>query len=315
MNALTIMRRDEQTELAQVGASQLQQWIMEFFVIKMTQKSEHTKRAYLADLQILAGQTRGNLSDASLMKFASYVQVKAGYAPRTSNRILSVCRKFMRFLCEANYVHRNYLDLVEGSPIDKHDSPYVALTDAEVQSMLQIPDRSTLHGASMHLALVLGFYLGLRRSEMAAIRLGDIDEAWNLRVRGKGNKVRVITLDETIQNTVRTYLVMLGAHNLKLGPQAFLLAAGGDFRGPSNDSPIGTNTIWRMFHRAAESAGVDPERVSPHGARATMITKALDAGVGIRDVANMAGHRSIETTSIYDKRRDTSAETVKKIKY
>jgi hypothetical protein len=49
MNALTIMRRDEQTELAQVGASQLQQWIMEFFVIKMTQKSEHTKRAYLAD--------------------------------------------------------------------------------------------------------------------------------------------------------------------------------------------------------------------------------------------------------------------------
>ncbi|WP_249523725.1 tyrosine-type recombinase/integrase [Modestobacter marinus] len=61
---------------------------------------------------------------------------------------------------------------------------------------------------------------------------------------------------------------------------------------------------WRLLRRLANDAGIAaPDRISPHSARHTYATTALDAGVALRDVQDSMGHRDPRTTRLYDRTR------------
>jgi integrase/recombinase XerD len=221
-----------------------------------------------------------------------------------------VCRKFLRFLQEKGVLARNYLDLIDGHRIDKMDSPYVALTDDEVRRMIETPDQNTMVGASKRLALMLGFYLGLRCTEISSIKHEDIVDGV-LTVIGKGRKVRRIPLSDTLLREVGNYVSMLGIHKEQITPKMYLIQSRESF-----GKKVNSSTIWRWFTLTATECGITEKQVSPHSSRATAITKALDNGAGIREVAILAGHVSIETTAIYDKRRgEASRLAVNAIKY
>jgi integrase/recombinase XerD len=295
--------------------------IAEFIAIKVRSDSENTRKAYLDDLRKLGEFTMGDLSDRRLLAFKLKVidcdRDGNTRAHRTSNRILSVCRKFLRFLVEKGVLVRNYYDLVDGHRIDKMDSPYVALSDAQVRSMIDLPDRSTELGAAQRLSMILFFYLGLRRAEICSIRPIDILEGV-LTIKGKGRKVRRLPLPETLQDEIRSYMDLMALKGRVCDPKSFLLQSR-----ESHGDMINPTTVWRWFVSVAVACGVRTEalrdagkKISPHSARATMITKALDNGIGIRDVAILAGHNNGETTSIYDKRRgEASKAVVAAIKY
>lgn len=285
----------------------------EFIAIKVRAGSHNTRLAYMNDLRRLGDFTMGDLSNRKLLAFKLKVidhdEQGNARALRSANRILSTCRKFLRFLCEKQVLATNYLELVDGHSIDKHDSPYIALSDAEVRSMIDYPNRDTVLGASQRLALVLGFYLGLRCSEITSIKYGDIDNGI-LSVNGKGRKVRRIPLSETLLNELYAYIDMTSIKGATPDPKRHLIESR-----ESGGHKIASSTVWRWYTSIARACGIE-KHFSPHSARATAITKALDSGVGIRDVSNLAGHVSIETTAIYDKRRgEASRVVVASIKY
>lgn len=295
--------------------------IAEFIAIKVRPDSKNTRNAYLEDLRKFGDFTMGDLSDRKLLAYKLKVidQDKNGAsrAARTANRMLSVTRRFIRFLQEKRVVAHNYYDLIDGQRVDKSDSPYVALTDAQVRLMMDTPDRNTALGASQRLALVLGFYVGLRCNEICDLRFQDVSDGV-LTVRGKGRKVRRIGMPETLINEFNSYLMFIATTMGTPDPKRHLIQSR-----ESDGHKIAPSTIWRWYKSISTACGVDHEalrsvgkKVSTHSARATAITKALDSGVGIRDVANLAGHASIETTAIYDKRRnETKSETVAAIRY
>jgi integrase/recombinase XerD len=289
----------------------------EFLAIKVKPGATNTREAYASDLRQLGDFTGGDLSDIMLIKFLQKVVYvdKSGQprAIRTQKRMVSTCRKFLRFLQEKGILARNYFDLIKLDSTDKGASPYIALSDIQVRNMIESYDK----GTSQRLSLVLSFYLGLRCTEICSIRYCDIDGDV-LTVHGKGRKVRRLALSETVLNELHAHYMQTAMGIVTPAPKRHLIESK-----ESEGAMVDSSTVWRWFKRAAESAGIDikalrdaGKTVSPHTARATCITKALSAGIGIRDVAVMAGHESVETTMIYDKRREEAKmETMVAIRY
>jgi integrase/recombinase XerD len=105
-----------------------------------------------------------------------------------------------------------------------------------------------------------------------------------LKITGKGGKIRELPFNDRAKVALENFL-LLNQHN-------------------SDDLlfPYDETTIYKAFKRYASRVGIT-KRVSPHSARATAITKALETGAVITDVADMAGHADIKTTQVYWKRR------------
>lgn len=275
--------------------------------------NHHTRRNYAADLRHFLEATAGNLEDTSLLVYKELLVSES--AARTAKRRLSVVESFLSHLVLKDVLARNlYAHISRLAPrIDKYDSPTVALEDSEVRRMISRPDRSTLLGASQRIAMALGFYLGLRRSEMVSIKIQDISADRVLRIKGKGSKVRMIPLDEVVVEEITSYLDVTSALLGRARSSSEYLLVGQ--KAKDGASKLHTDTINEWFKSVAEACGID-KHITTHTGRATVITKLLEEEAPIRDVAVFAGHSSVDTTSIYDKKNRTARlSVVRKIRY
>lgn len=293
--------------------------------IALGEFSANTVIAYKDDLGRFWDFSQGDLSDRCLMAFKVRVIMNDHTGqprkPRSANRMLSSTKQFLDYLVHRRILATNiYANKFtgKGKKVDKTDSPYVALTDLEVRMML---DHTLVLGASakrndqmivassQRLSLVLGFYMGLRATEICSIRYESMQDGL-LKVKGKGNKTRTLPITETVLNEINAHITLMATVGVTIEPKRHLIETR-ESQGHMPDSA----TVWRWFTGIARACGIE-KHVSPHSARATAITKALDGGVGIRDVAIFAGHSDVNTTSIYDKRRGEAAQkTVEAIRY
>ena len=140
------------------------------------------------------------------------------------------------------------------------------------------------------LSLELLFATGARVSELAQIRISDINlEEGIIKIKGKGNRERQVFLpDEPIHRLIRTYLIT----RIRFSPitQVLLINTRG--------TPASTQMIRLLVRRAGEQAKLS-RRATPHMLRHSAATHLLNAGVDIRYVQRLLGHQSITTTQIY----------------
>lgn len=158
----------------------------------------------------------------------------------------------------------------------------LAFTDEEVVRILDIPKKP------MHqLMLLMLFNLGLRRSELTRIKFDDFEDdrgQLTLKIHGKGGKTRILPISDVLRTVIP-----------KGDVDSLLFTV--------NGRELNNSTVFRVVKRYAVLAGVT-RRVGAHSCRATAISHLLDTQkIPIRDVADFAGHVSINTTSIYDKKR------------
>ena len=154
------------------------------------------------------------------------------------------------------------------------------LNEEETHRLLAAVASSSRDSAIVH---VLAFG-GLRIGELCAVELDDLDLDRNLlHVRsGKGDKDRVVFLDERARAAIDRYLA---DRVLSPPPSPRLFAVG----------PV---TVERIVRRAAAHAGID-RRVTPHMLRHTLATALLSRGCDIRYIQKLLGHASVATTQIY----------------
>jgi len=137
-------------------------------------------------------------------------------------------------------------------------------------------------------ALLMTIYAaGLRRSEVAGLRVSDIDSArMTIAVRqGKGQKDRLVMLSPVLLATLRQYWRQ---HK----PKEWL------FPGDNPNQPISGNDIFMIFRNAVRRAGIT-KKVSPHSLRHSFATHLLESGTDLRTIQMLLGHRSLKTTSRY----------------
>jgi site-specific recombinase XerD len=170
------------------------------------------------------------------------------------------------------------------------DIPFTR-TQQKLPSILRQQEVAKLLAVPTHLKtrtlLMLIYSAGLRRSEAAHLLVSDIDsERMTITIRqGKGQKDRVVMLSPVLLQTLQQYWRY--EH-----PKVWL------FPGATPGQPISGNDVFGVFHNALRRAGIT-KPVSPHSLRHAFATHMLEAGVDLRTIQALLGHRSLKTTSRY----------------
>jgi len=148
-------------------------------------------------------------------------------------------------------------------------------------------------GPKYRAALGTAYGAGLRVSEVAALKIGDIDNKRMLiRVeQGKGRKDRNAMLSPQLLELLRLWW-REGKRRGVMLPQGWL------FPGRNALEPISTRQINRAVQEAAEAAGI-MKRVSPHTLRHSFATHLLEQDVDIRVIQVLLGHSKLDTTALY----------------
>lgn len=160
-------------------------------------------------------------------------------------------------------------------------------------------------GIMLEAALAIAIGAGLRREEVAGLRLGDLRKPGLLRVIGKGNKEREAVIDARMQVAVDAWMA---ERNGLAPPHPHL------FCSPDRpDQKLSSWSFWSLVRGVAHTAfgTTDPcvrgcpcfeILTGPHDFRRTFVTRLLDQGFDLREVQVLVGHASPETTARYDKR-------------
>ncbi len=142
-------------------------------------------------------------------------------------------------------------------------------------------------------ALSIAYGAGLRVSEVAALKVGDIDsQRMTLRIeQGKGSKDRYAMLSPVLLECLRTWWRTARA-------EGRMLNGGWLFPGLNPVDPLSTRQLSRIIHAAADAAKID-KRISMHTLRHSFATHLLEQKVDIRVIQVLLGHKKLETTALY----------------
>jgi len=289
--------------------------------------SEHSRRAYMGDIRHFLGYITSQgvalqeVTKATLVGYRAFLA--RGYAPSTVNRRLTVARRLITEAWELGLLDNQARNPADGRSVaglkDAGDRGKPALTREQARVLLEktgrMGDLPALRDVAL-LHLLMG--TGMRRSEVAAVRLSDLRSEQGhdvLTVLGKGNKRRPIKLVGPVLDNLHTWLVAAGYGqltssgrfaaqdvSLPLFSPVRRLGRGKEARWQALRKPLSGWGVWQIVTRRIAEAGLDVD-TSPHGLRATFITLALEAGATISKVQDAAGHKDPRTTDRYRRRK------------
>jgi len=258
--------------------------------------SRHTLAAYRRDLEGLARwpdlhATRLSRIDRQCL-FAYLAQrTAAGYSARSNARLLSAVRAFYAQLLRRGEISTD--PSVDLAPPTIGRSLPKALSESEVEALLAAADDDSPAGLCVRAMIELMYATGLRVSELVDLPALSVNLRQGvLRVRGKGDKERLVPVGDEAQHWLERYLrearpMLAGRRN----PEALFLGSRGQ--------ALSRQHFWLTVKRLAARAGIDPARVTPHGLRHSFATHLLNHGADLRALQMLLGHASLSTTQIY----------------
>ena len=252
--------------------------------------SVNTTLAYERDLRQWAGWGY-DLAPAGVEAYLARLR-REKQSPASVNRRRAALSSFCRYLVGEGVLATNPVALVEGRTRPDARLPHT-LTAGEVARLLNTPDPDTRRGCRDRALIEMMYASGLRVSEVAGLRVGDLDTRRGLvRVRGKGNKERLVPVAAIALDAVHAHLAPLPLTRRR-DPRTVIFASRGN---PA--TTLGRGTIWRAVRDHAKRAAL-PGLPSPHWLRHSFATHLLNNGADIRAIQEMLGHRKIATTQIY----------------
>ncbi len=217
--------------------------------------------------------------------------VELGIAPRTQARILSGIKSFYKFLLVEDVIEDDPTSLLETPKLGRK-LPDV-LSKEEIDAMVQAVDLSKAEGQRNKAIIETLYGCGLRVSELINLQISNVYPSEEfVRVIGKGNKERLVPINQTALMEIDAYLK--GDRNqldIKPGHEDFVFL---NRRGKQLTRVM----IFTIVKNLAIMAGIKKE-VSPHTFRHSFATHLLEFGANLRVIQQMLGHSSIMTTEIY----------------
>jgi integrase/recombinase XerD len=201
-------------------------------------------------------------------------------------------RLFFKLLQEKSIVIKNPMSVLTFSIPKEKSRPKSVLSIAEALELYRSTE--TLQERAF---LSLCYGCGLRSMELTAINLEDLRLAENYLIipHGKGNRKRLIPVNQRIRNDIEQYILHERAMYLKTEQQKAL------FLNTSGER-IRRYTFVCMLKKIIERTGnkeISKKEIRPHHLRHSIATHLLEQGVGLEQVRNFLGHRKLESTEIY----------------
>lgn len=268
--------------------SELYQEIEPFFSNLEAKRSVHTLRNYRSDVEsfLKSSDVNSEFNSDSIRKWLRLI----GVQPRTRSRKLSALRSFAKYL--------KIIGLLENDPTEFIENPYrrkhlpKALNEPEVTAILDQEGigKTPLRDRAMLETL---YSTGIRCAELVAICIFHVDfNQHSIRVRGKGNRDRIVLMTSTCEAAIRDYLEserIVGQTSNYQNQPLFT-----NYKG----SRITTRTVQNVVMRWRITAGIE-KSTTPHVFRHSFATHLLDHGANLKTVQQLLGHESLETTQIY----------------
>lgn len=223
--------------------------------------------------------------------------MRRGFAPATTNRIIAAVKGVLQQCWQSGLLDGETLSRcnaslksVRGSTLPKGRH----IPKAEVARLFRALSTSPNPAASRDAAIIALMCVGLRRAEIAALRLADYQpDNGRLIVRGKGGKERAVFLTNGAKAAVEDWMALRGAQP----SDALLLAV--NKGGKIQPEGITAQSVYASLQRRASEAGLS---MTPHDFRRSFIGEALSGGVDVVTVQHLVGHSSPSTTARYDRR-------------
>lgn len=258
--------------------------------------SEHTVRAYLADLRGLARHADVAPQRVTLSRLRSWLAWLGdeGASSATIQRRVASVRGFFTWADREGFVTPNP-SLRLKAPRKARRLPHVPTATAVATTLGSAEARAAEEGdpeALRDLALVeLLYSCGLRVSEACALTMRQIDrDRRSVTVVGKGGKERVVPLGLPALRALDAWLLVRPTIATDRSPDTVFLGVQG--------GPLDPRVARRVVHSATAAAGPGAE-VGPHGLRHAMATHLIEGGADLRSVQEMLGHSSVATTQLY----------------
>lgn len=216
---------------------------------------------------------------------------KAGVASTSQARMISGLRAFYKYLLMEDMLQNDPTAFLE-MPKQARKLPEVLSLD-EINTMISMIDLSKTMGHRDKAMLETLFSSGLRVSELIGLNISEIyfkDEF--IKVRGKGNKERLVPIGEAALKAIDIYLNQTRVHlkmQKKFSDTLFLNHLG---------TGISRVSVFKIIKSLAQAAGIR-KNISPHTFRHSFATCLVEGGADLRAVQQMLGHESITTTEIY----------------
>lgn len=222
-----------------------------------------------------------------IYSYMNYLSRDRGLNNTSRARKVATIRSFYKYLT-------NKAKLLETNPVQDLDSPrlkkslpkYLNL-DESLELLDSVDGRNARRD---YCILTLFLNCGLRISELVGLNKTDV-RGEQLRVLGKGNKERILYLNDACQRALEDWLIE--RDTLTLVDQNALFVT------LQNRRRISTAAVHKLVKKHLAAAGLDSSQYSSHKLRHTAATLMLQNGVDVRTLQEVLGHDHLNTTQIY----------------
>lgn len=262
--------------------------------------SGHTYDAYRRDITVFfifltdhlgRAPTAPDLADLRPVDFRSFLahRRRNGLTSVSVARTLSVLRSFFKYLRRNEILHNDAINAIRSPklpkrlprPLDERAAKKSLVHVAALAHKPWVGDRDIA-------VLTLLYGCGLRISEALNLNREDLPDGDMLRVRGKGNKERLVPLLPVVRTAIETYINRCPQTLVPDGP-LFIGVQG---------RRLNARMIQLAMQKLRALLGLPPS-ASPHALRHSFATHLLTAGGDLRTIQELLGHESLTTTQHY----------------
>jgi integrase/recombinase XerD len=260
--------------------------------------SANTIDAYRRDIEDLESwlfQYEKNVETAMPDDLKGYLRDldQRGMARTTSARRLSAIKQFFGFLLSEDIRIDDPAMNLDAPKLGKRLPKYLSVD--EVNKLFeQVQLNDSRDGKRMNALLHLLYATGMRVSELVSLPFPVIrnDEKFII-IQGKGNKERLVPLNDGAVSAVQQYLTVRGSF-LNDGAHSIWL-----FPSRGAEGHLTRQRFGQLLKNIAYKAKMDTKKVSPHVLRHAFASHLLANGADLRSLQKMLGHADISTTQIY----------------
>jgi integrase/recombinase XerD len=250
------------------------------------------------------GKTPGTAMREEVVGYLDGLKAE-GLAASSAARKLSAIRQFHRFLA-IDGIRGDDPTRIVASPRQGRALPKVLsvaevtglLARAEAEAAEPMPGQDGAQTLRLYVLIELLYATGMRVSELVGLkRQAVMRDASFLTITGKGNKDRIVPVNDRTRDAIKTYLATLA-------PGPFLFPADGA------EGHLSRQVFARDLKGLAARAGIAGARISPHVLRHAFASHLLAGGADLRVVQTLLGHADIATTQIYTHVLDEKLKTL-----
>lgn len=245
--------------------------------------------------------TLSTIDERTIREFLTFLRMNKNYTPSALNRKISTLKAYFKFIEDEGYLEKSPMNRVKTVKMGKH-IPKV-FSQNEVSDILDAPEKETkLKSGNKEkrsyklpfdpkvrdkAILELFYATGMRIAELSGLNVNGLDfDKKMIKVTGKGNKQRMVLMNDTTAEALNDYLT---ARPRTSSPALFL---------NRNLRRLSIRGIQKMFKKYLLKSGISKEG-SPHTMRHSFATHLLEGGADLVSIKELLGHENLSTTQIY----------------